>query len=66
MRVRTSALVFVITIFFIGGAFVLNKAFSKEISESKNPCVQCHEKISPGQVIDWKASRHFEEDITCS
>ena len=66
MRVRTSALVFVITIFFIGGAFVLNKAFSKEISESKNPCVQCHEKISPGQVTDWRVSRHYEEEINCS
>ncbi len=29
-------------------------------------CVICHEKTSPGQVADWKASRHFREDVSCS
>ena len=29
-------------------------------------CVICHEKTSPGQVADWKASRHFKEDVSCS
>ncbi|MCD6224615.1 MAG: cytochrome C, partial [Deltaproteobacteria bacterium] len=29
-------------------------------------CVKCHEKTSPGQVADWKASQHFKEDVTCS
>ena len=29
-------------------------------------CVDCHGKISPGQVQDWKASKHFTQDITCA
>ena len=29
-------------------------------------CVKCHEKTSPGQVADWKASKHFKEDVSCS
>jgi hypothetical protein len=29
-------------------------------------CVKCHEILSPGQVADWRASLHFNEDITCS
>jgi len=29
-------------------------------------CVKCHEKTSPGQVADWKASEHFKNDVTCS
>ena len=30
-----------------------------------NPCVQCHIKITPGQVADWKVSRHFQEEVSC-
>ena len=26
-------------------------------------CVDCHIKLSPGQVADWKVSKHFENDI---
>lgn len=29
-------------------------------------CVECHTKISPGQVNDWKVSMHAENDVTCS
>ncbi|MCK5127246.1 MAG: cytochrome C [candidate division Zixibacteria bacterium] len=29
-------------------------------------CLDCHSKISPGQVSDWKASIHAENDVTCS
>lgn len=29
-------------------------------------CVECHTKITPGVVTDWKISKHFEEDVTCS
>lgn len=29
-------------------------------------CVECHAKITPGAVTDWKISKHFEEDVTCS
>ncbi|MBU0664035.1 MAG: cytochrome C [Proteobacteria bacterium] len=29
-------------------------------------CIDCHSKISPGQVQDWKVSKHSENDVTCS
>jgi len=29
-------------------------------------CVDCHTKVSPGQVQDWQASKHAGEDVTCS
>lgn len=33
---------------------------------SEETCITCHQKVSPGQVADWKSSKHSEEDITCS
>ena len=29
-------------------------------------CVSCHEKIGPGQVADWRVSKHFDNDISCA
>jgi len=29
-------------------------------------CVDCHTRISPGQVKDWSASKHAENGIACS
>jgi len=29
-------------------------------------CIECHTKISPGQVKDWSVSLHAENDVTCS
>ncbi len=28
-------------------------------------CVQCHNKVTPGVVNDWKLSKHFVEDVGC-
>jgi len=28
-------------------------------------CISCHEKVSPGQVADWRTSKHAGEDVTC-
>jgi hydroxylamine dehydrogenase len=28
-------------------------------------CIDCHTKISPGQVQDWKVSKHSKEDVSC-
>jgi formate-dependent nitrite reductase cytochrome c552 subunit len=28
-------------------------------------CIDCHTKISPGQVQDWKVSKHSSEDVGC-
>lgn len=29
-------------------------------------CIDCHSKISPGQVKDWEISEHAQNDISCS
>ncbi len=29
-------------------------------------CVDCHNEISPNIVTDWKLSKHFENEISCS
>lgn len=29
-------------------------------------CVSCHEKLTPGQVKDWKTSKHSAINVTCS
>ncbi|MDF1544822.1 MAG: multiheme c-type cytochrome [bacterium] len=29
-------------------------------------CVECHTKISPNMVTDWKLSKHFDNDISCA
>lgn len=28
-------------------------------------CLDCHTKLSPGQVQDWKVSAHAENEVTC-
>ncbi|MDY0292539.1 MAG: multiheme c-type cytochrome [Desulfuromonadaceae bacterium] len=32
---------------------------------ANNSCIDCHSKNSPGQVMDWEASRHSQVGITC-
>ena len=34
--------------------------------DADQACVQCHQRISPGQVADWKASKHSEEEVGCA
>ncbi len=29
-------------------------------------CVECHNKVTPGQVADWESSAHFTEDVGCA
>ncbi len=29
-------------------------------------CIECHTTVSPGQVQDWQASMHADNDVTCS
>ncbi len=29
-------------------------------------CIDCHTKVSPGMVQDWKVSMHADNDVTCS
>ena len=32
----------------------------------EDSCVSCHEKLTPGQVKDWKLSKHSAINVTCS
>ena len=34
-------------------------------SAQENACIACHREISPGQVADWQASLHSQNEITC-
>jgi uncharacterized CHY-type Zn-finger protein len=46
------------------GAWTFSAA---ETSDDPNlACIQCHQEISPGQVADWKVSKHSEEEIGCA
>ncbi|MBN2419171.1 MAG: cytochrome C [Deltaproteobacteria bacterium] len=46
---------------------ILVMVFSLNIcAEAKDDyCVECHKKVSPGRVNDWKASMHHEQGISC-
>ncbi len=33
---------------------------------AEDSCVSCHEKLTPGQVKDWKISKHSAINVTCS
>jgi len=35
------------------------------VEKSEDACITCHEKVSPGQVADWRASTHSREDVGC-
>ncbi len=36
------------------------------LAAPESSCVQCHETVSPGQVADWRVSRHHTEGIDCA
>jgi hypothetical protein len=44
-------------------ALALGLAFSAAAAE---PCVDCHQKVTPGAVADWQASRHSQSGVECS
>jgi len=46
-------------------SFIFTFFLSLTIYASSN-CIDCHKKISPGQVADWKVSKHAENDVSCS
>jgi len=68
MKNRKSVMVFVLFVAFtlyIGLVFVPD-ARSEKAAVEEGSCVKCHEKMTPGQVADWRTSQHFNEDITCA
>lgn len=54
---------------FLAGLFLccfLVFVVSIKDSEAVESCIACHRKHTPGQVQDWRISRHAENDVTCS
>ncbi|MEN8200894.1 MAG: multiheme c-type cytochrome [Thermodesulfobacteriota bacterium] len=47
----------------IGACALLTTAAGTVLADD---CIDCHTKVSPGMVQDWKASVHSENDVTCS
>ncbi|MEA2115711.1 MAG: multiheme c-type cytochrome [Thermodesulfobacteriota bacterium] len=46
----------------LGGAVTVLLMSGGAMADS---CIDCHTKISPGQVQDWKVSKHSQEDVSC-
>ncbi|HID96650.1 MAG TPA: cytochrome C [Thermodesulfobacteriaceae bacterium] len=52
---------------YIVASFLLLAAMGLlSTASAEDACIKCHQKISPGQVADWKISKHSQEDVTCS
>mgnify|MGYP000846043288 CR=1 FL=1 len=35
-------------------------------AQDQENCVTCHEKLNPGEVLQWRASEHSKQGVTCS
>ena len=51
-----------LTFALLGGAVSMLLLSSGAMADS---CIDCHTKISPGQVQDWKVSKRSQEDVSC-
>ena len=40
-------------------------AMSQALAVSGEDCVQCHDKVTPGQVSDWQQSKHAGAGVSC-
>ncbi|WP_022853418.1 multiheme c-type cytochrome [Thermodesulfatator atlanticus] len=55
------------SVWFLGVLFLISISFPvSAATKGKDTCISCHEKISPGQVKDWRVSKHAAEDIGCA
>ena len=43
-------------------SFPFKRAMAEEPDEA---CIKCHQEVSPGQVADWRASKHSGEEVGC-
>jgi hypothetical protein len=51
-------------LFFLGSTASLLLLTSTALAN--DACIDCHSKVSPGQVQDWKVSKHSGNGVTCS
>lgn len=38
---------------------------NRHLSEEGKACIDCHRTVTPGQVADWKQSRHAHAGVSC-
>ena len=48
-----------------GMAQVKTLQIDRRLSEDGRSCIDCHRQFSPGQVADWKESRHAHVGVSC-
>ena len=53
-------------VMLIVAGFAATTASSPPEPVEGDACVNCHAKVTPGWVADWKASKHSQEDVACS
>ena len=46
-------------------ATVKTLKIDRGLSEEGRACITCHQQTTPGQVADWKQSRHAHAGISC-
>ncbi len=47
-------------------AFILFLFVSTIVLADGENCIQCHSKVTPNIVKDWKLSKHYQNDVDCS
>lgn len=64
---RFSLVAFTALLLAIGGFVLFLKSEREAVADQKadDKCVQCHRRVTPLQVQDWRASQHAKEEITC-
>ena len=40
--------------------------YAADQASAASKCVECHEKVTPNIVSDWKLSKHSQAEITCA
>jgi len=73
MQRKTCLLLFLLlvilspVVIFAEGVSELEEIEMVEITgETALKCLDCHSKVTPGIVADWKASKHYRNKIDCS
>lgn len=51
------------TVLVTGSFFLLSTV---GVGAAVDECIECHTRVSPGLVQDWKVSEHSKNDVTCS
>ena len=49
----------------ISVATVKTLKIDRGLSADGKACITCHQNVTPGQVADWKDSRHAHAGISC-